>query len=189
RNNPDRPRLMNAGRHDSDFAMARRNNSWTIWSDQARAAVLQELPCANHIESWNAFGDTDDKFDLCIRGFHDRIRRIWRWHEDERAVGASSIHRFLHAVEHRPAFVRRTAFSRSDAADNLRPVFSAALGVECALAPREALHDDSCGFIYKDAHKCLRLAATIRFVSGRVFRRAETKPLKPCAPIRRTASG
>src|SRR5439155_25562355 len=126
---------MNAGRHDSDFAMARRNNSWTIWSDQARAAVLQELPCANHIESWNSFGDADDKFDLCIRGLHDCVRRI-RWgDEDQRAVGAGSIHRFLNAVEHRPTFVRRAALSGSDATDDLGSVFSAGFGVECALAP------------------------------------------------------
>src|SRR5438105_9920699 len=144
---------MNAGRHDSDFAMARRNNSWTIWSDQARAAVLQELPCANHIESWNSFGDADDKFDLCIGGLHDCVRCIRRWDKDQRAVGASSIHRFLNAVEHRPTLVRRATFSRSYAADNLRSVFSAGFGVECAFAPSEALHDDSRGFIYKDAHK------------------------------------
>jgi len=67
--------------------------------------------------------------------------------------GTKISEQFLHAVEHRPALVRRATFSRSYAADNLRSVFSTGFGVERALAPREALHDDSRGFIYKDAHK------------------------------------
>src|SRR5207237_7489947 len=174
--------------YDSNVTIPRRNIPRTVWPNYPCAAVLEEFPRPNHVESWNSFSDADDKFDLCIGGLHDCVRCIRRWDKDQRAVGASSIHRFLHAVEHRPAFVRRATFSRSYAADNLRSVFSTGFGVERALAPREALHDDSRGFIYKDAHKCLRLAATIRFVSGRVFRRAATKPLKPCAPIRRTAS-
>src|SRR5437870_12068410 len=176
---------MNARRHDSNFAMPRRNNSRTIWPNQPCAAVLEELPRPNHVESWNSFSDADDKFDLCIGGLHDCVRCIRRWDKDQRAVGASSIHRFLNAVEHRPTLVRRATFPRSYAADNLRSVFSAGFGVECAFAPSEALHDDSRRFVYKDTHECLHLAATLRFVSGHAFRHAETKLLKFRTPTRR----
>ena len=143
RNNPNRPLLVNARGHDSNLAMARRNNPWTIWSNQPGAAILQELPCPNHVKRRNPFCDADNQFNLCIGGFHDGVRCVrWRY-EDQRAIGASSIHRFLDAVEDRPAFMCGSSLARGHAADDLCSVLRAGFGVECALAPSEALYNHS----------------------------------------------
>src|SRR2546428_8906705 len=126
---------MNARRHDSNFAMSRRNDPWTIWPNQPRAAILEEFPRPNHVESWNSFGDADDKFDLCIGGLHDCVRCIRRWDKDQRAVGASSFHPFLNAVENRPTFVRPAALSGSASTNDLGSYFTPGLAWACALHP------------------------------------------------------
>ena len=138
---------MRAG-HNSDLALAGRNNSRTIRPDQPRAARLQELPGAHHVEHGNAFGDADDQFDLGIGGFHDGVGGERRRNKNDRSIGAGLVHGFLHGVEHRPAFVRGAAFAGSHAADDLRAVFGAGFGVERSFAAGEALHDDA-SLIYR----------------------------------------
>ena len=56
--------LVDVRRHDADLALARRNDARAIGSDQARCLALQILPCANHVERGNAFGDAHDQRQL-----------------------------------------------------------------------------------------------------------------------------
>ncbi len=64
-----------------------------------------------------------------------------------RGVGAGLAHRVVHAVEDRPAFVRRAALAGRDATDDLRAVGRGRLGVERALAPGQPLHDQPGVFV------------------------------------------
>ena len=136
---PDVAFFVNASGHDADFAFARRNDARAVRPDQPRAPILQKLPGAHHVERGNAFGDADDQFDLRIGRFHDRVGGKRRRNKNHRGIGAGLVHRFLHGVEDRPAFVRRAAFAGSDSADNLRAVGGAGLGVETCLRGRSDL--------------------------------------------------
>ena len=119
---PTLPSLWMCRGHDADLAFAGRNDSRTVRANQARAAILQKLPGAHHVERRNAFGDADDQFDLRIGGFHDGVGGIGRRNENYCRVGAGLVDRFLHGVEDGPAFVSGAAFAGSDSADDLRAI-------------------------------------------------------------------
>ena len=89
----------------------------------------------------NAFGDADRQRNPGVGRFHDRVGRKRRRHEDHRGVGAGLAHGVVHAVEDRPALVRRPALAGRHAADDLRAVRGRRLGVEGAFAAGQALHD------------------------------------------------
>ncbi len=154
--------LVNVRGHDADLAFAGRNDSRTVRADQARAAVLQKLPCANHIERRDAFGDADDQFDFRIGRFHDRVGRKRGRHKNHRGIGAGFVRCLLHSIENGPAFVRGAAFARRNAADNLRAISGAGLGMERAFAPSQTLHDQSSSLISQDCHDCSLSKTAIR---------------------------
>ena len=133
--------FVNRSRHDSDLAFAGRNDAGTIWADQPRAPILQELPGFDHVERRNAFGDADDEIELGVGGFHDGVSGEWWGNENYSGVGAGFFHGFLHGVENWPAFVGGASLARSDSADDLRAVRGAGFGVESAFSSGEALHD------------------------------------------------
>src|SRR5215472_1882719 len=144
---------MNPRRHNSNLALARRNDSRTIGTDEARLAALpQEGGGLDHIERRNAFRDAHDKRHIGGGGFHDGICSKRRRDEDQRAVGAGLIQGFFDGVEDRPAFVRAAAFARGYATGDLRSVLGAGLSVERAFAAGQALHDHASRFINQDAH-------------------------------------
>ena len=146
---------MDSGRHDSNLAVARRNDSRTIGADQPRAPVLQELPGADHIERRDALGDADNQLQLGVGCLHDRVGGVrWR-HKDHGGVGRGLFHSFLDRIEDRPALVRRASLARGYAPDNLRPIFRARPGMECAFPPGQPLHNHPRRFIYQNAHSSL----------------------------------
>ena len=132
----------------------------TIGPDQPRLLGLQELPDLDHVHRRNAFGDADDQRNVGVGGFHDGVGRDRRRNKDHGGVGAGLFDRFAHGVEDGPAFVRGAAFAGRDAADDLRAVRGGVLGVECAFAAGEALHQQVVLFINKDAHRTPLAAAT-----------------------------
>ena len=70
--------------------------------------------------------------DAGVGRFHDGIGGGRRRHEDHGGVGPRLAHRLGHGVEQRKAFLDRAALARRDAADDLRAVIPALLGVEGA---------------------------------------------------------
>ena len=68
------------------------------------------------------------------------------------ASAAGLVDSFLHRVEDRPAFVRGASLAGSHSADDLRAIFRAGLGVECAFPPGQSLHDHPRRFINQNAH-------------------------------------
>src|SRR5690242_20846120 len=117
-------------RHDADLAFTWRNNTGAVRPDQSRAARLQELPDAHHVERRNSFSNTDDQLDLGVCGLHDRVGSEWRRNEDDGCIGAGLVHRFLHGIEDWPTFMRAAAFAGGDAPNDLGAVLGASLCVE-----------------------------------------------------------
>ena len=64
-------------------------------------------------------------------------------HEDHRGVGAGLLDGLGHGVEDRQALDRFAAFAGRDAADHLRAVFQAPLGVELPDLAGDSLTDDA----------------------------------------------
>src|SRR5258708_35390877 len=60
RDNPDASFAVNMPWHDSDLALAGRDNSGTIRADQARGFLAEIFFDLNHVERRNSFGDADD---------------------------------------------------------------------------------------------------------------------------------
>ena len=172
---------MNPSRHDSNFAFPRRDNSGTIRPNEPRAAGLQELPRAHHVEHRNALGDADHQLDFRGSGFHDGVGRKRRGHKNYGSVSSGFVHCLLNTIEDRPAFVRGAAFTGCDPTDDLRSVFRASFGVECTFTPGDPLHNDARRFIYKDAHA--RLAAATTFSAASFIVSATMKFNPDCCKI------
>ena len=97
-----------------------------------------------------------DAFDTCIDGFHDGIgAKGWR-HEDDADVGTRHLGGFFDGVEHRDGVVavldELATFAGRDARHDFGAVVEHLLGVEEALAPGDALHENFGIFVDEDAH-------------------------------------
>ena len=148
---------MNVPGHDSDFALAWRNNSRTVRSGGRRARRV----CKNsHARTISSAGMPSVmqimQFDLSISGFHDRVGGK-RWgNKDDRSVRAGFVHGFLNAVEYRKTLVRSTALAGSDSTNDLRSIFRTCLRVERPFAAGETLHDYACRFVDENAQALFR---------------------------------
>src|SRR5579864_2324739 len=147
RHNANRSFFVDRCRHDADLAFTWRDDARAVRADQARAAVLEELPRLYHVEGRNAFGDTDDQVDLRVGSFHDGVGRKWRWNEDHGRVGSGLVDGFAHGVENRPAFMSRPTLAGRYPADDLSPIGGAGFRMKCSLAAGQALYDHSRIFI------------------------------------------
>ena len=116
------------------------------------ALPVHERHHLQHVDRRNAFGDADGQRNLGVGRFHDRVGRKRRRHEDHRRVRARLADGVVHAVEDRPAFVRRAALAGRHAADDLRAVRGGRLGVERAFAAGQPLDDQPRVFVEKDCH-------------------------------------
>ena len=92
RNHADVAFLVDVARHDADLALARRDDARAVRPDQPRVLALQELPRPHHVERRNAFGDADDQRHAGVGGFHDRVGRERRRHEDHGRIRAGLLH-------------------------------------------------------------------------------------------------
>ena len=145
---------MNVSGHDADLALARRYDAGTVGPDEPRLAFeLQVFISAHHVQHGNAFRDADDQRHFGVHGFHDGIRGERRRHKDYRSIRFGLIFGFLHGIEHRPAFMRGSALARRHAADHLRAIGRAALGMECAFASSNALHNQARRFVNENGHR------------------------------------
>ena len=90
--------------------------------------------------------------DAGVGGLHDRVGGERRRDEDHRRVGAGLLDRLGDGVEDRQAVAVSPALAGRDAADHLRAVLQAALGVERAGRAGDALADDAVFLVDEDAH-------------------------------------
>src|SRR3954453_13746459 len=162
RDDADRTGTMDVSRHDADLRLARRDDAGAVRSDEtrrrlarrgvARVRLLQVVVRLDHVVDRNAFRDADDQLHPGVRGFHHRVGRERRRHEDERAIRARFFARLAHAVEDRKAFVRRAALARRHAADDLRAVVAALNRVKGSFTSGDALNDDFGVLVCPDRH-------------------------------------
>src|SRR6185437_1781805 len=145
--------LVDVARHDADLAFAGRDDAGAVGADQHGVRiVLQHILDAQHVEHRDAFRDRDDHLDATRRGFHDRVGRERRRHEDHRRIGAGVVHRFAHGVENRQADVFAAALAGRDAAHQFGAVIQRLLRMERALLAGEALADDFGVLVDEDGH-------------------------------------
>src|SRR6266853_1471141 len=65
--------LVDAARHDADFAFARGDDAGAVWADETRFLEVQDGGDAHHVEGGNAFGDTDDERDFSVVGLENGV--------------------------------------------------------------------------------------------------------------------
>src|SRR5215469_5021688 len=143
---------MNVSRHNPNLAFSGRNHARTVRPNQARFASLQEGRRADHIASWDAFGNADNQRNAGLGRFHDCVGGERRRNKNHRRVGVSVFHRFSDRVEYGQPEVRLPAFSRSHSPDHFRAVVHRCLGMKTRFAPGESLNQDARVLIHQYAH-------------------------------------
>src|SRR5712692_8585657 len=113
---------MNVPWHDSDFALARRNDAGTVRADQPSLLPFQKGACTNHVERRYALGDTNDQFDSCCSRLHDCVRRERWWDENNRGVRARFATSFFYRVENINIAVLCPALAWRNATNDVRAV-------------------------------------------------------------------
>ena len=142
---------------------------------EPRPLAFHEGQRLQHVHRRNAFGDADGQRNPGVGRFHDRVGGKRRRHEDHRRVRAGLAHRVVHAVEDRPAFVRRAALAGRHAADDLRAVRRGRLGVKRAFAAGQPLHDQPRVFVEQNGHVSASLASATTFSAASPIESAVVK--------------
>src|SRR5206468_10673608 len=112
-------------------------------------------------------GDGDDHADARVGRFHDRVGRAAGRDEDHRGVRARFRYRLRNRVEHRqrrPRFLAGPggpALLGRDAADKLRAVLEALVGVKPPGRAGDPLADDAGVLVNEDAHAAVRPYASV----------------------------
>src|SRR5665213_2153644 len=151
--------LMDMPRHYADFALPRRDYTWTIRPDEpGRGLCPQVRPNPNHVVHRNAFRDADDQRETGVRRLHNCVRRKWRRHEDNGSIRAGGFDCLLHGIKNRKPQMFLPAFPRGCSAHHFGSVVNRLLRVKRAFPSGEALKENSCVFVYKHAH-CASLTA------------------------------
>src|SRR5690348_3039921 len=188
RHDRDLAGLVDVAGHDADLAFAGRDDAGAVGANQhGFGIILQHVLDTQHVQHRDAFGDRDDHLDAAGRGFHDRVRSEWRWHEDHRGIGAGVIHRVAHGVVNRQADVLGAALAGRDAANQFGAVVQRLLRMEGALVTGKALADDLGVLVDQYGHfvGVLRNRVdpeprlSLRVATQHAGRRASTTPASP----------
>src|SRR5579872_7331038 len=83
-------RCRDLARGDADVALARRDDAWTVWTEQPHLRVvhLESVEEARFVLSWHALRDDGDEGDARLGRLHDRAFDARRRYEDARRGGA-----------------------------------------------------------------------------------------------------
>ena len=140
-------------RDDADLRAPDGQNAGAVRAEQAGLGILDDIDGFDLVFNRDALGDADDKVNAGIHRFHDAVRRAPRRDKDAGGVRARGVFGFLHGVEDGNALNGHPAFAGGDAADDLGAVGDHLRGVELALAPGNALHNDFGVLVNKNSHK------------------------------------
>ena len=133
---------------DAGIGLARRNQTWAVWSNDAGlAALLCSSVEFRGVLYWYTFGDHDDEWHLGINGFFRSSLGELRWHEDDRNVGSGLVLCIFHGAEHWNGltaleFDLLAGFLWVDTTNDIGTRVEHALGVLHALRAGHALNDD-----------------------------------------------
>ena len=132
-----------------------------VGAQEPRLLPFQVAHHHRRIAYGDALRDADDERYAGVSGFEDGVGGERRWHEDERDVRAGLGDGLLHAVEDRNLVHEAlAALAGGNARDEVGAVGHAALGVEAALAPGDALHQQARVLVHQNAH-CYSVASFI----------------------------
>src|SRR5210317_660380 len=192
--------LVNKARHDADLAFLRRDDSRTVWANQAALVFLQRRLDLDHVVDRNPFGNADDQIDTTIGCFEDRISRKRRWHINHADIRACSGNGVANRVVYRHAEMLLTATPGRYAGDDLRAILDALFSVEGPLVTGDALAEDLAVFVDQNTHSSTRqvaaattfLAASVRSSAAMMSRplfASSSRPVSTLVPSRRTTTG
>src|ERR1700730_6397068 len=152
--------LVNAPRHDPDFAFPRRDHTWTIRPDQARLLKVDCGGHAHHVDDRHAFRDANDERHFGVGGFQDGVRGVRRRNKNHGRIRPSGLHRFRHRIKNGTLQMLCAAFARGHATHHVGAILNHLLRVEGAFTTREALDDEARFFVYQHAHRAPPARAT-----------------------------
>ena len=125
----------------------------TIRSDQPRPFPAHLRFHPHHVHHRNSFSDANDKIEIGVDRFENRIGCERGRHKNHRHVAIRFLFRFPNRVEHRNFFVELlSAFSRRHAGHDVRPVLGALPRMERAGAPGDSLNYEARVFINQNRH-------------------------------------
>src|SRR6267142_2368201 len=152
--------LVDAARHDSDFAFAGRDDAGAVGADEASLLGIHGGGDAHHVQRRDAFGDANDERNFRIRSFENGIGGIRRRDEDHGSIRSRGFRGVGDSIENGPLEMLGAAFAGGDAADDIRSVLDHLLRVEGAFAAGEALDEQARFFVNENAHRAPPASAT-----------------------------
>ena len=79
---------MNVTGHDTDFALARCDDTRAVWTDKTSFVLLDQGGLdADHVLGGDALGDADGETDLGLHGVNDGLGGEGRWDVDDGGIG------------------------------------------------------------------------------------------------------
>src|SRR6266850_1394661 len=152
--------LVDAARHDADFAFAGRNDAGAVRADEARFLEVDDGGDAHHVDGGDALGDANDQREFGVSGFQNGVGGVGWGNENYGSVCSRGFRGVGDGVEDRALKVLGATFARSDTANHVRAVFDHLLCVEGAFATGEALDDETRFFVNQNAHRAPPARAT-----------------------------
>src|SRR6266850_515267 len=153
RNDADLPRRADVAGDDADLALARRDQTRTVRSDQTRPPLVDERQDPRHVQHRNSFGNADDQTDAGVGGLENGGRRDRGRNVNDRRIGLGCVDRLGDGVEYRHGTLELlAAFPRRHTGDDAGAVLHHLFGVKRSVAARNSLHQKACGFIDEGAH-------------------------------------
>ena len=136
------PFLLNIGRNNSEFRLARRHNAGAIRSDKPSFFAFHVAANSNHIQNGNVFRNADDKIKLRVNRLKNRIRRKRSRHINYRSRRARRLNRIFNRIENGNAFNILSRLAGRHAADYFCPVSHHLFRVKSRRLARYSLHNN-----------------------------------------------
>ena len=162
--------------HDADLDLVRRDDAWTIGTDEDGVFALHAVARADHVAHRDAFGDADDQIEIGVDSLVDGGSGKGRRHVDDGDARASAFPGFLHGAVDRDTLEALTGLIGIHAgheAVRTVGVVAAHTGVERSGLARDALGHHLCVPADEDAHCAW-------FLICRRPRRQSSAPRHPC---------
>src|SRR5712691_12498629 len=90
RNDANAPLLVYLAGHDADLDLVRRDDAWTVGTDEDGVFALHAVARADHVAHRDAFGDADDQIEIGVDSLVDGGSGKGRRHVDDGDARASA---------------------------------------------------------------------------------------------------
>ena len=142
-------------REGGAITLAGADHARAVRADQTNTEFITLHFRFEHVERRDAFGNADYKRDFGMNCFKYGIGSKGRGYENYRSIGAVFFDSLGYGIANWYfVFPHLTALSGSYAGNNVGAVLNTLLCVESAGLASDALNDQTCVFIYENAHMC-----------------------------------